>query len=63
VVNVPIAAFLPDAHIEVIERDVRQWRIRYGAYVLEDVAADGPGLWGATARILGQLGALLGGAS
>ena len=59
VVNAPIAAFLPGAPIQVIERDVRQWRIRYGAYALEDVV-DGPAVWGATARFLGQLGVLLG---
>jgi 8-oxo-dGTP pyrophosphatase MutT (NUDIX family) len=59
VVNAPVAAFLPDAPIEVIERDVRQWRIRYGAYALADMG-EGPAVWGATARFLGQLGALLG---
>lgn len=59
VVNAPVAAFLPGAPIEVIERDVREWRIRYGAYALEDMG-EGPAVWGATARFLGQLGALLG---
>lgn len=59
VVNAPVAAFLPDAPIRVIERDVRAWRIRYGAYTLDDLG-DGPAVWGATARFLGQLGALLG---
>jgi hypothetical protein len=44
-----------------MERDVREWRIRYGAYALDEIG-DGPGVWGATARILGQLGAVLGGA-
>jgi 8-oxo-dGTP pyrophosphatase MutT (NUDIX family) len=62
VVNAPVAAFLPDAPIEVIERDVRQWRIRYGAYALAEMG-EGPAVWGATARFLGQLGALLGEAS
>jgi 8-oxo-dGTP pyrophosphatase MutT (NUDIX family) len=62
VVNAPVAAFLPGAPIEVIERDVRQWRIRYGAYALAEMG-EGPAVWGATARFLGQLGALLGGAS
>jgi 8-oxo-dGTP pyrophosphatase MutT (NUDIX family) len=60
VVEAPIAAFLPDAQITTIERDVREWRIRYGAYTLEELG-DGPAVWGATARILGQLGAVLGG--
>jgi 8-oxo-dGTP pyrophosphatase MutT (NUDIX family) len=59
VVEAPIAAFLPDAPIQTFERDVREWRIRYGAYELEELG-DGPAVWGATARILGQLGALLG---
>jgi 8-oxo-dGTP pyrophosphatase MutT (NUDIX family) len=59
VVNAPLAAFLPAAPIQVIERDVREWRIRYGAYALDELG-DGPAVWGATARFLGQLGALLG---
>ena len=61
VVEAPIAAFLPDAPITTIERDVREWRIRYGAYTLAELG-DGPAVWGATARILGQLGAVLAGA-
>lgn len=59
VIDAPLAAFLPDAPITVIERDVREWRIRYGAYALAAIG-DGPAVWGATARILGQLGAVLG---
>lgn len=58
VIDARLAAFLPGAPIQVIERDVREWRIRYGAYALDEIA-DGPAVWGATARILGQLGALL----
>ena len=58
VIEAPLAAFLPGAPIQTLERDVREWRIRYGAYELADVG-DGPAVWGATARILGQLGALL----
>ena len=61
VIEAPLAAFLPDAPITTIERDVREWRIRYGAYALEELG-EGPAVWGATARILGQLGAVLGGA-
>jgi len=61
VIEAPLAAFLPDAPITTIERDVRQWRIRYGAYAL-DALDTGPAVWGATARILGQLGAVLAGA-
>jgi 8-oxo-dGTP pyrophosphatase MutT (NUDIX family) len=59
VVEAPIEAFLPGAPIQTFERDVREWRIRYGAYELAELG-DGPAVWGATARILGQLGALLG---
>lgn len=58
VVNAPLSSFLPEAPIQTLERDVREWRIRYGAYALEDIA-DGPAVWGVTARILGQLGAVL----
>jgi 8-oxo-dGTP pyrophosphatase MutT (NUDIX family) len=60
VIDAPVAAFLPDAPIREMERDVREWRIRYGAYELEEIG-EGPGVWGATARILGQLGAVLAG--
>jgi 8-oxo-dGTP pyrophosphatase MutT (NUDIX family) len=59
VIDAPVAAFLPHAPIRQMERDVREWRIRYGAYALDEIG-DGPGVWGATARILGQLGAVLG---
>jgi 8-oxo-dGTP pyrophosphatase MutT (NUDIX family) len=59
VVEAPVEAFLPGAAITVMERDVRQWRIRYGAYALPELG-EGPAVWGATARILGQLGAMLG---
>lgn len=60
VVEAPLSAFLPGAPIRTMERDVREWRIRYGAYVVDEISEDGPGVWGATARILGQLGAILG---
>ena len=59
VIDAPLAAFLPDAPIRTVELDVREWRIRYGAYPLDDLA-DGLAVWGATARILGQLGAMVG---
>lgn len=51
----PLRAFLPGAEIEVVEATVRGWALRYGAYPVEDLR-----VWGATARILGQLGAVLG---
>ena len=59
VVEAPLEAFLPDAPIVVLERDVREWRIRYGAYSVAEIG-EGPVVWGATARILGQLGAIVG---
>lgn len=50
----PIAAFLPAAPVEIVERVIRDWPLRYGGYRI-----DGLHVWGATARILGQLGAVL----
>ena len=54
IVEPPIARFLPGAPITIVERTIRDWPLRYGAY---DV--DGLSVWGATARILSQLGAIL----
>lgn len=54
IVEPPVATFLPGAPIRVVERTIRDWPLRYGTY---DV--DGLSVWGATARILSQLGALL----
>jgi hypothetical protein len=48
-------AFLPGAPIEIVERTIGDWPLRYGGYRVE-----GLHVWGATARILGQLGAVLG---
>ena len=61
IVRPPLATFLPDAPIRVVERTVRDWPLRYGAYPVP--TGDGKELlvWGATARILGQLGALAAG--
>ena len=56
IVEPPMARFLPDAPIVIVERTIRDWPLRYGAY---DV--DGLSVWGATARILSQLGAVLAG--
>jgi 8-oxo-dGTP pyrophosphatase MutT (NUDIX family) len=53
-----VEAFLPGAPIEMVERTIGDWPIRYGGYRI-----DGLHVWGATARILGQLGAVLGTAS
>jgi 8-oxo-dGTP pyrophosphatase MutT (NUDIX family) len=53
--DAPVEPFLPGAPIEIVERDIGPGvRIRYGAF---DV--DGYRIWGATGRILGQLGAVL----
>jgi len=54
IVEPPVARFLPDAPVEIVERTIRDWPLRYGAYDL-----DGLSVWGATARILSQLGAVL----
>jgi 8-oxo-dGTP pyrophosphatase MutT (NUDIX family) len=51
----PLAVFLPGAPIEIVERRIGDWPLRYGGYRIE-----GLHVWGATARILGQLGAVLG---
>jgi 8-oxo-dGTP pyrophosphatase MutT (NUDIX family) len=55
IVHAPIAGFLPSAAIVIVERTIRGWPLRYGAYPVDDLL-----VWGATARILGQLGAILG---
>lgn len=52
--DAPLEAFLPDAPRTILERTIRGWPLRYGAYPV-----DGRIVWGATARILAQLGALL----
>jgi 8-oxo-dGTP pyrophosphatase MutT (NUDIX family) len=54
IIEAPLAAFLGGAPIEIVERRIDDWTIRYGAYAVEGLS-----VWGATARILGQLGALL----
>ncbi len=54
IVEPPITRFLPGAPITLVERTIGDWPMRYGAY---DV--DGLSVWGATARILSQLGAVL----
>jgi 8-oxo-dGTP pyrophosphatase MutT (NUDIX family)/GNAT superfamily N-acetyltransferase len=54
IIEAPVEAFLPDAPVELEERVIRTRLIRYGAYPVE-----GERIWGATARMLGQLGAQL----
>jgi 8-oxo-dGTP pyrophosphatase MutT (NUDIX family)/ribosomal protein S18 acetylase RimI-like enzyme len=60
IIEAPVEAFLPEAPVELEERVIRERLIRYGVYPVE-----GERVWGATARMLGQLGAQLavGGAS
>jgi 8-oxo-dGTP pyrophosphatase MutT (NUDIX family) len=55
VLSVPVSHFLPDASVEVVEEDRDGWRLRYGAYPVQGLR-----VWGATGRVLAQLGALLG---
>jgi 8-oxo-dGTP pyrophosphatase MutT (NUDIX family) len=56
ILRAPLDAFLPGSEIVVVEQTVRGWALRYGAYPIA-----GHQVWGATARVLGQLGAILGG--
>ncbi|MBA2721196.1 MAG: CoA pyrophosphatase [Chloroflexi bacterium] len=51
----PLTAFHPSADLEIVERTLSGWPLRYGGYRIE-----GLHVWGATGRILGQLGAILG---
>lgn len=51
-----IDQFLPDAPVVLVERSVRGWPLRFGTYEV-----DGTTVWGATARILSQLGAIVAG--
>jgi 8-oxo-dGTP pyrophosphatase MutT (NUDIX family) len=54
IVTPRVADFLPNAPFEIVERTIRGWPLRYGAYQVEELS-----VWGATARILSQLGAVL----
>jgi len=55
ILEVPVARFLPDGELTMVEREIRGWQIRYAAYPVE-----GLNVWGMTARVLGGLGAWLG---
>jgi 8-oxo-dGTP pyrophosphatase MutT (NUDIX family) len=55
ILEAPVAAFLPDIAPVIVDPDPRGRPLRYGAYLVE-----GRIVWGATAAILGQLGAVLG---
>jgi 8-oxo-dGTP pyrophosphatase MutT (NUDIX family) len=54
ILEAPVRHFLPGAAIEYHERSEGAWTLRYGAYRVEETV-----IWGATARILSQLGGLL----
>jgi 8-oxo-dGTP pyrophosphatase MutT (NUDIX family) len=56
ILSAPIASFLPDAPIEIVTAERDGFRLRYGAYRVGEHL-----VWGATAGILGRLGAYLGG--
>jgi 8-oxo-dGTP pyrophosphatase MutT (NUDIX family) len=56
IIRAPLAAFVAGAPIDILERRIRDFDLRYGAYPVA-----GHHVWGATARVLGQLGALLAG--
>ena len=45
IVEPPVERFLPGAPVQIVERTIRDWPLRYGAYDL-----DGLSVWGATAR-------------
>ena len=55
ILRVPVHHFLPQAPIEIVEAERDGWRLRYGAFPVGEHR-----IWGATARVLGQLGAVLG---
>jgi len=54
--TVPVDHFLPDAPVDVVEEEHDGWLLRYGAF-----AVQGYRVWGATARVMSQLGAVLAG--
>jgi 8-oxo-dGTP pyrophosphatase MutT (NUDIX family) len=54
ILEAPVTAFLPGVAPVIVDPDPRGRPIRYGAYIVE-----GRIVWGATAAILGQFGAVL----
>ena len=56
IITAPLQAFLPGAPIEIVTEDRDGFRLRYGGYRVGEYL-----VWGATAGILGRLGAYLGG--
>lgn len=55
ILEVPLRHFLSDAPVETVAQSLDGWQLRYGAYPVQ-----GHRVWGATGRVLGQLGAVLG---
>jgi 8-oxo-dGTP pyrophosphatase MutT (NUDIX family) len=55
IVHAPLERFVPGAAVDIVERTIGGWPLRFGTY-----SVDGLSVWGATARILSQLGALVG---
>lgn len=55
ILSVPLSTFLPGAPIRMVEAERDGYRLRYGAFTFGDHE-----IWGATARVLGQLGAVVG---
>jgi 8-oxo-dGTP pyrophosphatase MutT (NUDIX family) len=55
VFSAPLSAFLPGAPIEIVTAEREGYRLRYGAYRVGEHL-----VWGATAGILGRLGAFIG---
>ena len=55
IVHAPLDRFVPGATVEIVERTIGGWPLRFGTY-----AVDGLTVWGATARMLSQLGAVVG---
>lgn len=54
ILSVPVSTFLPGAPIRMVEAKRDGYRLRYGAFPFL-----GHLIWGATASVLGQLGAVL----
>ncbi len=54
IVEPSLELFLPDAPIAIIDRTIRGWPLRYGHYEVDRLS-----VWGLTARVLSQLGAIL----
>lgn len=54
ILEVPLGAFLPGGELLWVERQIREWDLRYAAYPVQGLA-----VWGMTARVLGGLGAWL----